>query len=293
MLSNQSIKIKIWFINCRTHCYISTSTLYCFLYTIKSSFYSFARHIFSIIARVLLSIYLLDNFLQRLHEHLHYNLRKITKTYAFTRHIDSFFSLLFRKSFTLSISSSFRRHESFYFRDFYKSYDLDLFFVEVVIHIRKATSEFVNFSTLYRKSTSFSHQSNHSRCWFFKKKQVNRFECYAMFHLLVVIIQWILRFRIVEKTSSKFITLFTCFTTSARNRVEKYRCKFEIRIFFCFARQIFLSTYENRLTNLNKWRNVNSKNVLIVVEFNDINCKKQKFKIIEKLCKTRTRDNIV
>ena len=43
------------------------------------------------------------------------------------------------------------------------------------------------------------------------------------------------------------------------------------KIEFSFASLVkSLSTYENRLTSLDKWRNVDSKNVLVVVEFSDI-----------------------
>ena len=94
---NQS-EVSIWLINCKINCYISTSTLYCFLYTIRSSFYSSARHTSSIIARALLSIYLLGNLLQKLHEsHLHYSSRYLTKTYAFVRQIDAFSFASFKR----------------------------------------------------------------------------------------------------------------------------------------------------------------------------------------------------
>ena len=60
-----------------------------------SSFYLSARHTSSIIVRV--NIYLFDNLLQQLHEHLHYSSKYLTKTYAFARQIDAFSSVLFER----------------------------------------------------------------------------------------------------------------------------------------------------------------------------------------------------
>ena len=290
---NQS-EVNIWLINCRINCYINTSTLYCFLYTIKSSFYSSARHIFSIIARALLFIYLLDNLLQRLHEHLHYSQRKDFEIHAFASQIDVFSSISFETAFRFvrshfiyficstiffknctnlifitvrdiwrkhtrlfvkstrslllhskdfsirSISISFRHYKSLYFRDFYKSYDFDFFLVEVVIHIRRATSESINHATLFRRNTSFLLQSNHDRRWLFRKKQFSRFEWYRMSDLLLETIHEILHFQVVERASSEVIILFARFTTSARSRIEenhwreRHRCQVENRLFFCF-----------------------------------------------------------
>ena len=48
--------------------------------------------------------------------------------------------------------------------------------------------------------------------------------------------------------------------------------KSKIESSFAFVSLVkLLSTYENRLASLDKWRNVDSKNVLIVVEFSDTN----------------------
>ena len=288
---NQS-RVNIWSINCRINCYISTSTLYCFLYTIKSSFYSSARHTSSIIARALLSIYLLDNFLQRLHEHLHYSQRKDSEIHEFASQIDVFFSTSFETTFRFvrshfiysicstiffrnctnlifitvwdiwrkhtrlfvkstrsflfhskdfsirSISISFRHHENLHFRDLYRSYDFDFFLVEIVIHIRRATSESVNHSTLFRRNTSFSLQSNHDRRWLFRKEQFSRFEWYRMSDLLLEIIQWILHFRVVEEAFSKRITLLARHTTSARSRIKNNSYEIYVENNSHFARQI-------------------------------------------------------
>ena len=47
--------------------------------------------------------------------------------------------------------------------------------------------------------------------------------------------------------------------------------KSKIEFFFVLVSLVkFLNTYENRLASLDKWRNVDSKNVLVVVEFSDI-----------------------
>ena len=54
----------------------------------------FARVIYSLNFYL---IYLLDNFLRNLHEHLHHNLRHLTKTYAFARQIDAFSFSSFRR----------------------------------------------------------------------------------------------------------------------------------------------------------------------------------------------------
>ena len=171
--------------------------------------------------------------------HLHHNSKYLTKTYAFVRQIDALSSASFKRLLnSISISISLRHHENLYFRDFYKWYDFDFFFVEVVIHIRKAISESVNHSILFQRNTSSSFQSNHDRRWLFKKKQFNKFEWYEMSDLLFETIHEILHFQVVAKTFSKRITLLVRSTTSAKSRVEKYCCKVENRISFCFARQI-------------------------------------------------------
>ena len=189
---------EIWFINCKINCYINTNTFYCYSYIDWSFFYLFARHIFSIIARVNIYLFICSTifstiarifyslqfeinfviyafanqinaffsisfetffrFVRQHHiflsicfvSHFYYNSKYLTKRYAFARKIDAFFSFAFKKFLnSISISISFRHHESFYFRDFYKWYDFDFFFVEIVIHIRKTINEFVNHSTLF------------------------------------------------------------------------------------------------------------------------------------------------
>ena len=182
----------------------------------------------------------LDNLLQNLHEHLYSSSKYLTKTYAFVRQIDALSSVSFRRFFnSISISISLRHHENLYFRDLYRWYDFDFFFVEVVIHIRKTISESVNHSILFQRNTSFSFQDNHDRRWLFRKEQFNKFEWYEMSDLLLEIIHEILHFQIVAKASLKRITLFVRSTISAESRVEKYCCKVENRIFFCFACQVF------------------------------------------------------
>ena len=123
-------------------------------------------------------------------------LRKLSRL-----HVKSTRSLRFRSE-DFSIRFKFARHEFLYLRVFFWWYDFDFFFVEVVIHIRRATSQSVNHSTLFRRNTSFSFQSNYDRRWFFRTKQIMRFECYEMFHLFLEIIYEI--FRLIIKSSFKF-----------------------------------------------------------------------------------------
>ena len=66
--------------------------------------FNFVRNRFSIRSSAFYSLFLLDNFLQNLHEHLYVNSRYLTKSYVFARQIDTFFSVSFRKLFNFSIS---------------------------------------------------------------------------------------------------------------------------------------------------------------------------------------------
>ena len=164
MLSNQSIKIRIWFINCRINCYINANTLlllrrlvhslivflsicstYLFnnctshllfylldiafffsnctsisslqfekhskIHAFASQINAFSSSSFEKVIRFVRQhhlIYLFDNFLQQLFEHhLHYSSKYLTTIYTFTRQIDAFSSLLFRRLLnSISIRSS-------------------------------------------------------------------------------------------------------------------------------------------------------------------------------------------
>ena len=86
----------IWFINCRINCYISTSTLYCDLYIDLIVFLSSARHISSITARV--NIYLLSvrqslSTIARAFCQLQFE--KDSELYAFVNQINAFSSTSF------------------------------------------------------------------------------------------------------------------------------------------------------------------------------------------------------
>ena len=91
ILSNQSIKIKIWFINCKINClsirFYSTNrtiSLIVFLFICSTS------HFFSTIVR----------------KYLHYNSKYLTKIYVFANQIDAFFFSFKRFFNSISIRSS-------------------------------------------------------------------------------------------------------------------------------------------------------------------------------------------
>ena len=95
MLSNQSIKIKIWFINCKINClsmrfYSANRTISLIV------FLSSVRHIFSIIARV--KNYLFIHLLS-IARTFSLQFEKCFELHAFVNQIKTFFSISFRKVF--------------------------------------------------------------------------------------------------------------------------------------------------------------------------------------------------
>ena len=96
---------------------------------------------------------------------------------------------------------------------------------------------------------------------------------------LICFLRLYTRYYIFESLKKHFRDASHCsFVIQFQQKVEsnivekKIVEKSKIESFFALVSLVkFLSTYENRLASLDKWRNVDSKNALIVVEFSDTN----------------------
>ena len=106
-------------------------------------FIVFVRKSFSIRSSTFHFLLFVRQLFQRLHEYFHYNffvfLRQIMKYTRLQIKLTRFFRFCSKDFLTWF---KFARHE--FLRVFFWWYDFDFFFVEIVIHIRKTISEFVN-----------------------------------------------------------------------------------------------------------------------------------------------------
>ena len=224
-----------------------------------------------------LSIYLLDiafSFNNRSNVFLHHDLRYLTKTYAIARQIDAFFSFSFRrfrfrfrfvvmKVFIFSTFTDDTTSISFSLKSLF-TYEKRLASLLVIRFYFNATRRF-HFKTIMIV-VDFSKKSN--------SIDSNDIEC------LICFLKLYTRYYISKSLKKHFRNASHCsFAQQFQQKIESKKIveskniveKSKIESFFAFVFLVkLLSIYENRLTSLNKWRNVDSKNVLVVVEFSDI-----------------------
>ena len=225
----------------------------------------------------LIFFYLFDNLLSILLEHLYHNSRYLIKTYAFARQIDA------------SSSLSFKRLFNFFDIDLFSSLVMKFFIFAIPIDRTTSISSLLKSLFIYEERLASLLITRVLRYYFDETRR-------SHFKTVMIVADFSERDNSVNSNDMKcltcFLRLYTKYYTleslkkhlhktshcslviqlqqevESKNIVENSKIEFS-SAFALFVKS--LSTYENRLASLDKWRNLDSKNVMIVAEFSDTN----------------------